>query len=94
MLQMMIDNHALNKQIYGKKYFMLPCIDDLLDKLASTIVFSSLELLQRYDQARISKGDAPKTTFRIWFGCNQFKVINFGLTNVPTLFQRVMNQFF
>ena len=84
-LHMVVDYHALNKLTVKNRY-PLACIDDLFDQLAGSIVFSSLDLVQSHHQIRISEEDAPKTVFRTLFGHYQFKVLSFGLTNVPTTF--------
>ena len=90
---MVVDYRALNKLIIKNRY-LLPRIDDLFDQLADSCVFSSLDLSQKYHQIRILKEDVPKTTFRVSFGHYQFKVLSFGLINVPATFQGVMNRIF
>jgi hypothetical protein len=69
---MVVDYRALNKQTVNNRY-PLPRIDDLFDQLASSTVFSSLDLAQGYHQIMISEENAPKTSFRTPFGHCQFK---------------------
>jgi hypothetical protein len=92
-LRMVIGYRALNK-LTIKNQYPLPQIDALFDQLATSLVFSSLDLSQSYHQIRISEKDVPKTTFRMPFGHYQFKVLNFGLTNAPATFQGIMNRIF
>jgi hypothetical protein len=43
---------------------------------------------------RIAEGDEPKTTFRTRYGSFEWRVMPFGLSNVPAAFQRFMNDIF
>ena len=47
-----------------------------------------------YHQVRIAAEDVPKTAFRTHKGLYEFKVLSFGLTNAPAVFQREMNKVF
>jgi hypothetical protein len=62
----------------------------LLDAVAGSAYFTSLDLTLGYHQILISKEDRPKTAFRTPFGHFQFKVLIQGLTNAPATFQTVM----
>jgi hypothetical protein len=66
-------------------------IDDLLDAVAGSSYFTSLDLTSSYHQILISKEDRPKTAFQTPSGHFQFKVLIEGLTNAPASFQTVMN---
>jgi hypothetical protein len=68
----------------------IPRIDDLLDAVAESAYFTSLDLTSGYHQILISEEDWPKTAFRIPFGHFQFKLPIEGLTNAPATFQMVM----
>jgi hypothetical protein len=69
----------------------IPSIDDLLDAVAGSSYFTSLDLTSGYHQILISEEERPKTAFRTPFGHFQFKVLIEGLTNAPATFQMVMN---
>jgi hypothetical protein len=89
-LHLCVDYRALNS-ITIKNRCTIPCIDDLLDAMAGSAYFTSLDLTLGYHQIFISEEDWPKTAFRTPFGQFQFKVLIEGLTNAPATFQMVMN---
>jgi hypothetical protein len=89
-LRLCVDYRALNS-ITVKNRCMIPRIDDLLDAVAGSAYFTSLDLTSGYHQILISEEDWPKTPFRTPFGHFQFKVLIEGLTNAPATFQTVMN---
>jgi hypothetical protein len=88
-----VDYRALN-QITVKNGHALPRIDDLLDKIQGAQYFSTMDLLQGFYQLPLRESDRPKTAFKTTFGHYQFRVVSMGLSNSPSVFQRVMNQIF
>ncbi|GFR43102.1 hypothetical protein Agub_g3949 [Astrephomene gubernaculifera] len=89
-LRMVVDYRALNN-ITIKNRYPLPRIDDLLDRLCGATVFSSLDLTQGYHQLLMHDEERERTAFRTPFGHYQYKVLPFGLTNAPAVFQSAMN---
>lgn len=92
-LRMCIDYRGLNSSTIKNRY-PLPRVDDLLDKLKGSAVYSSVDLQQGYNQIRISDSDIPKTAFRTPFGHFEYTVLSFGLVNAPATFQAVMDRLF
>ena len=88
-----IDYRALNA-ITVKNGHSLPRIDDLLDKIQGAKYFSSMDLLQGFYQLPLRESDRPKTAFKTAFGHYQFRVVSMGLSNAPSVFQRMMNHLF
>ena len=78
--------------IMRKDTFPLPRIDDLLDQLKSKKIFSTLDARQGYWQIRVEKESVEKTAFATFDGLYEFRVLPFGLCNMPSTFQRLMQK--
>jgi Reverse transcriptase (RNA-dependent DNA polymerase) len=89
-LRVAIDYRRLNN-VTRKDSYPLPRIDSCLDALNGSSWFSTLDLRAGYWQVRQDPKDADKTAFITRKGCYRFKVLSFGLTRAPSLFQRLMD---
>ncbi|CAA7399126.1 unnamed protein product [Spirodela intermedia] len=74
--RMCCDNLAINK-ITVKYHFSIPELQDLFNMMTRATIFSKIDLHSGYHQVKIRLGD---------------EVMLFGLSNVPSTFQRLMNE--
>ena len=85
-----VDYRKVNT-ITRKDAYPLPRVDDLLDTLAGSRLFSTLDLISGYWQVEIHPRYKEKTAFCTSEGLYEFNVMPFGLCNGPATFQRLMN---
>ncbi|XP_067231407.1 bromodomain-containing protein 8 isoform X8 [Chanodichthys erythropterus] len=85
-----IDYRGLN-DITVKNRYPLPLMSSAFELLQGAKVFSKLDLRNAYHLVRIREGDEWKTAFITPSGHFEYRVLPFGLTNAPAVFQALVN---
>ena len=85
-----VDYRRLNS-ITQKDIYPLPRVDDIIDRLGGSHIFSKLDLRSGFFQVPLALDEREKTAFSTPDGHWQFTRLPQGLKNSPSVFQRLMN---
>ncbi|KAI2667189.1 Transposon Tf2-8 polyprotein [Labeo rohita] len=88
-----IDYRQLNSQIIQQPY-PLPLVPATLEELRGARVFTKLDLRSAYNLIRIRRGDKWKTAFITPTGHYEYRVMPYGLSISPSVFQTFLNEVF
>lgn len=88
-LRFCVDYRALNS-VTKPDVFLLPRIDDLLNKLGQSKYFTMLDLKSGYWQIKVDASSQEKTAFVTQRALYEFCVMSFGVKNAPAVFQCLM----
>ena len=91
--RVVFDYRMLNAATIKDRY-PLPRIDDHLQNLRGSSIFSSVDALDGFHQLPMNGKDVDKTAVVTPFGSYVWRVMPMGLANAPAMFQRMMNRIF
>ena len=84
-------NYCKLNNVTKKDSYLIPRIDDTLDKMHGKTIFSTLDLASGYFQILVDDASKELTAFIVDNNLYEFNRMPFGLTNAPSTFQRRMN---
>ncbi|EYC17459.1 hypothetical protein Y032_0030g2061 [Ancylostoma ceylanicum] len=90
-LRLCVDYREVNK-VTKKDSYPIPSIDVILQNLKGKKWFSPLDLASGYWQIPLTKRAKEISAFTTTSGLYQFRVLPFGLTAAPAVFQRFMEK--
>ena len=91
--RMCVDYTGLNKAC-PKDSYSLPTIDRFVDGAAGHQILSFFNAYSSYNQIQMHPQDREKTTFRTDSNNFYYEVMSFGLKNIGTTYQRLMDYIF
>ncbi len=74
-----------------KNTYPLPLMSSAFERLQGAVFFTKLDLRNAYHLVRIREGDEWKTAFNTPRGHFEYRVLPFGLSNAPAVFQALVN---
>ena len=86
-----VDYRKVN-DLTKKDAYPLPRIDDSLDALGGSQIFSTLDLVSGYWQVELDEEAKETSAFVTRSGLWAWKVMAFGLTSAPATFERLMEK--
>ena len=92
-IRLCVDFRKLNQKI-TRDVFPIPRIEESLDALRGSCLFSTLDLASAYHQIKVAPEDRHKTAFCTPMGLYEYIRMPFGLTNAPSTFSRLVSQVF
>src|SRR5260221_10712830 len=74
-----------------KDHYLLPLIMGLLNAPGPARIYLKINLKHAYHLIHIAEGDEPKTAFSTHYRSFEWRVMPFGLSNAPAVFQWFIN---
>jgi len=87
--RMFIDYRKLHDAT-RKDHYLLPSMDQMLERLAGQVFYYFLDGYSGYNQIAVDPKDQEKTTFTFPFGVFAYRHMPFGLCNAPAMFQKCL----
>ena len=90
-IRLCVDMRMANEAIIRERY-PIPTMDEVLQSLNQSTVFSKLDLKWGYHQLELHPDSRSITTFTTHCGLYQYKRLMFGISSAPEVYQHVIQQ--
>ena len=92
-IRLCVDMRQANRAIIRERH-PIPTIDEVLQEMNDSQVFSKLDLKWGYHQIELEESSRPITTFVTHQGLYRYKRLMFGISSAPEKYQQVIHQIF
>lgn len=90
-IRLCIDMRRANEAIVRERH-PIPTVDEVLQDMTQSSVFSKLDLKWGYHQLKLSEESCDITTFSTHAGLYCYKRLMFGITSAPEIYQHAIQQ--
>ena len=90
-IRLCVDMRRANEAIIRERY-PIPTVDEVLQNLNQSTVFSKLDLKWGYHQLELHPDSRSITTFTTHCGLYRYKRLMFGISSAPEVYQHVIQQ--
>ena len=87
-IRLCVDMRRANQAILRERH-PIPTIDEILEQLNGSTVFSKIDLRWGFHQVELDEAARPITTFAIDNSLYRYKRLMFGITSAPELYQHI-----
>ena len=90
-IRLCVDMRRANEAIVRERH-PIPTVDEVLQDMTQSSVFSKLDLKWGYHQLELSEESRDITTFSTHAGLYRYKRLMFGVTSAPEIYQHAIQQ--
>ena len=90
-IRLCVDMRRANEAIVRERH-SIPTVDEVLQDMTQSSVFSKLDLKWGYHQLELSEESRDITTFTTHAGLYRYKRLMFGVTSAPEIYQHAIQQ--
>ena len=90
-IRLNVDTRVANQAI-ARRHTQYPTIDDVVNELSGSTVFSHLDMSKGYRQLELKESSRNVTTFSTHIGLYRYKRLNYGTRSAAEIFQETIRE--
>ncbi len=90
-IRLCVDMRRTNEAVVRERH-PISTVDEVLQNMNESAVFSKLDLKWGYHQIELESNSREITTFATHMGLFRYKILMFGITSAPELYQHIIQQ--